>query len=507
MTTSIDASRFFSIDARTGLPTGEAFPEDDAASIAAAAARALAAFPGFARTPDRVRAELLRDLAVALEAKRDALVLLGDRETALGPARLQGEIDRTAFQLRAFADYVQSAQYRRTQRDAALPGPPPAGRPALIRTFIPIGPVAVFAPSNFPFAFSVLGGDTASALAAGNPVVVKAHPAHPALSRATIQLAHEVLARHGLPEDVLQMVQGASHAVGIALVTNPAIAAVGFTGSLSGGRALQQAINTRDVPIPFFGELSSINPIVAFPSALAAASTDLAAKLAGSIALGSGQFCTSPGVLLLVEHPASRAFVGHLATALNQTTTHPMLTRGIREQFDQRLRSVLAIRTAVLRAGGPSDGIAPTPTLIEVVPEEFLRSESLRHEVFGPCCIVVVARDSAQLSEALDAIGGTLTVTVWAGAGDAESAAPAIEHAMLISGRLLIGGVPTGVAVAPAQQHGGPWPSSSRPDTTSVGLAAINRFMRPIAIQDAALADEWLPATVREAIAALPTSA
>lgn len=471
-----------------------------AADISQVAARASAAFAAFVNLPDRARAELLRALADRLESHREALVAIADRETSLGPPRLSGEIDRTAFQLRAFADHVADGAHRRTVRLPAVSGAPPSGRPALVRTWIPIGPVAVFAPSNFPFAFSVLGGDTASALAAGNPVVVKGHRGHAELSLAVWRLAREALRAHGLPEDVLQLVQGASHAAGTALVAAPEIAAVGFTGSLAAGRALQQAIHEREAPIPFYGELSSINPVVGLPAALAASGADLAARLAGSITLGSGQFCTSPGVLLLLDHPASRTFLELLAAALRQATTHPMLTPGIREQFERQVGHVIGDPRVARRAGGPSAGFGPAPTLVEVTADTLLAEPRLREEIFGPYCVAVTARDVGQMVQALAALGGNLTVTIWADAADGALARPIVAQAVAMAGRVLFAGVPTGVAVAPAQQHGGPWPSSSRPDTTSVGLAAIDRFMRPITLQDLPDALDVLPAGLQAAL-------
>lgn len=471
-----------------------------AVDVKAIAARAAGCATVFAAVPDAARAELLRGLAAGLEGERERLVAIADAETSLGAARLSGEIDRTSFQLRAFADHIATGAHRRTLRQPAVSGPPPAGRPALVRTFIPIGPVVVFAPSNFPFAFSVLGGDTAAALAAGNPVIVKAHRGHPELSRAVWAIADRVLRAQGLPADVLQLVEHASRADGLGLVTAPEVRAVGFTGSLAAGRDLMRAIQTRELPIPFFGELSSINPIVAFPAALAANGADLAARLAASITLGAGQFCTSPGLVLLLQHRASHRFVDLLASRLHETPTHPMLTAGIREQFEHGVGRAVAHPRVSCRTGGASTADRPSPTLVEIPPKAFLADPTLREEVFGPYCVVVTVRDVDQLLTVLDAVGGTLTTTIWADAADAEAARPVIERAVVHSGRLLFAGVPTGVAVTAAQQHGGPWPSSSRPDTTSVGLAAIERFQRPIALQDLPAALDLLPQGLRAAL-------
>lgn len=493
---------FTSIDARTGQPIGEPLHEHAPADVAAAARRAAAAFPSFADVSDRIRAAFLKSLALVLEAHRDSLIDVADRETALGRPRLSGEIDRTTFQLRALADYVSDGAHRQTQRDEAIGEPAPKGRPLLIRTLVPIGPVAVFAPSNFPFAFSVLGGDTAAALAVGNPVIVKAHPAHPALSVEVHRLASERLRDHGLSRDVLQLVQGPSADVGVALVTAPEIAAVAFTGSLAAGRALQRAINGRDTPIPFYGELSSVNPIVAFPRALHERGEALPAALAASITLGAGQFCTSPGVLILQESSESRLFLGRLAEALKQAKTHPMLTTGIREHFERRLAEILGSSHATLLAGGPSGDALPAPTLLEIPAAEFMANPALREEIFGPCCLAVVARDAAEMERVLASVEGSLTVTIWAAAEDAAAAQPIVARAARIAGRVLFAGVPTGVAVTAAQHHGGPWPSSTRPDTTSVGLRAVDRFLRPIALQEPPAALELLPPGLREAMEA-----
>lgn len=477
-------NRFFSIDARTRLPVGDALWESSAAEISAAVERAEGCVAALADVPDRGRATLLRSLAEVIESNRERLIDLGDQETALGRPRLSGEIDRSTFQLRAFADYIAHGAHRSTQLDDAIEAPAPRGRPALIRTRVPLGPVAVFAPSNFPFAFSVLGGDTAAALAAGNPVVVKAHPAHPRLSLEVFRLAREVIEAQGLPEGVLQLVQGPSPEVGVALVAEPGIQAVAFTGSARAGRALRQIINMRRRPIPFYGELGSLNPVIGFPRALAEGGRELALKLAGSITLGAGQFCTSPGVLLVMDHSESRNFTSLLADCLRQAKTHPMLTQGIRENFDLAIKQVAGSAHATLLAGGPSGESEPMPTLIEVPIAEFVKNEALHDEIFGPFCLVITARDANEMGAALEAIGGSLTATIWASETEAAVARPVVAQAARIAGRVLFSGVPTGVAVTAAQQHGGPWPSSTRPDTTSVGLAAIDRFLRPICLQD-----------------------
>ena len=463
---------------------------DQAASTAGAAAES------WARSGAEARALLLRGLADAMEAERATLVPMADRETSLGAVRLNGELDRTCFQLRGFAHQVLAGAPFVMTDDAAQPGAPPAGRPRLTRVRVPVGPVAIFAASNFPFAFSVLGGDTASALAAGCPVVVKAHPGHPDLSRATAALAQRVVAKSGLPAGIFAIVEGASTAVGVQLVRHPQIAAVAFTGSYRGGSALQREANERPRPIPFYGELGSINPVVALPAAIAANGAALAAALAGSITLGCGQFCTSPGVLIVHDDAASTAFVQQLAEALGAATPHAMLHAGIRAGFDAgvaRLQQHAGVRVL---AAPPHGEAAPRPRLFTTDAATFIESEPLHEEVFGPSCLVVTVRSFDETLDVLRAVQGSLTVTLWGAEADNADNRRLIRAAERIAGRVLFAGVPTGVAVTAAQQHGGPWPASTQAFTTSVGYAALDRFLRPVALQDA---PEWLVAAKGQA--------
>ncbi|MBK9363146.1 MAG: aldehyde dehydrogenase (NADP(+)) [Rubrivivax sp.] len=468
-------------------PLTDSTPEQIDSAVRAAQAAAA----DFGRSAAATRSALLRALADALEAERASLVPLADAESHLGPVRLHGELDRTAFQLRGFADQVDAGAPFTIVDDAAVPGAPPAGRPRLTRVRIPVGPVAMFAASNFPFAFSVLGGDTASALAAGCPVVVKCHPGHPQLSRATVALAQRVVAQQGLPAGVFGAVEGAAVAVGVGLVQHPGIAAVAFTGSLRGGAALARVAQDRPQPIPFYGELGSINPIVALPAALQANGPALAATLAGSITLGCGQFCTSPGVIVVRDDAAGQAFVRQLAEALAAATPHPMLHDGIRAGFEAgaaRLTAHPGVTTLV--APDSPDG-APRARLFTTDAATFIASHALHDEVFGPSALVVTVRTLTETVAVLDAVQGSLTVTLWGAEADAPENHALVRAAERIAGRVLFAGVPTGVAVTAAQQHGGPWPSSTAPFTTSVGYAALDRFLRPLALQDA---PEWLVA-------------
>ncbi|MDR7331232.1 aldehyde dehydrogenase (NADP(+)) [Roseateles asaccharophilus] len=450
------------------------------AQIRTACDAAAHAGPAWAALPITQRAAHLTTLADALQAARDTLVPLADEETGLGAARLNGELDRTAFQLRGFAEQLLAGRAQPVQDDAAVPGAPPAGRPRLTRVATPLGPVANFAASNFPFAFSVLGGDTAAALAAGCTVVVKAHPGHPQLSRAVFELGTGLL-----PAGVLQMVQGAGIDVGVSLVRDEAIAAATFTGSVRGGVALWKEANARPRPIPFYGELGSVNPVVALPEALAANGAALATQLAGSITLGCGQFCTSPGIVIVRDDEASQAFVKQLAEGLAAANPHAMLNAGIRAGFNAgvaRLHGRTGVKSLLAL---PAREAAPGAHLFATDAASFLADEVLHEEVFGPSCIVVTVRDLDETLRVLQAVQGTLTVTLWGADADTPDNRRLIAGAQAIAGRVLFAGVPTGVAVTAAQQHGGPWPSSTNAFSTSVGYAAMERFLRPVALQDA----------------------
>ncbi|WP_296262090.1 MULTISPECIES: aldehyde dehydrogenase (NADP(+)) [unclassified Pseudomonas] len=450
------------------------------------AVEAAACVAGFwAESNSAVRAALLRGLAAGLEQQQQALVAVADEETGLGTPRLNGEVARTAFQLRGFANEVEAGVPYGVVDDQAVAGAPPAGRPHLTRVQQPLGPVAMFSASNFPFAFSVLGGDTASALAAGCPVVVKAHSGHPRLSRAVHEVAQGVLAAQKLPAGLLGLVDGASRAGGVHLVAHPQIAAVAFTGSYQGGVALWKAANERPRPVPFFGELGSINPLVALPQILEHDGAALATTLAASITSGTGQFCTSPGVIVLLEHPASDQFIAQLSDALQPIKTHRMLTPGMRSGFDSGVAQLSKSASARALFMPLTDGDGPAPRLFEVDAQALISDAHLREEMFGPAAVVVKVRSVSQAIEVLHAIGGSLTATLWGLEQDCADNRALLRAARQIAGRVLFSGVPTGVAVTHAQQHGGPWPASTQPHTTSVGYAALARFVRPVALQDA----------------------
>jgi NADP-dependent aldehyde dehydrogenase len=475
-----------SINPKTNAPLGAELSESTFAEIDQKVALSKHAFETWSVSSGEQRAIFLDALATKLEANREALVHCADQESALGLPRLNGELDRTCFQLRRFGQIAKNGGPFKYLEDPAVAGAPPVGHPSLLKVRIPLGPVAVFAASNFPFAFSVLGGDTASALAAGCTVVVKGHPAHPQLTIDTFKLIDEVQAELNLP-GVITLVQGHAFEIGYHLIEHPSITAGAFTGSTRGGAALQAKANSRPRPIPFYGELGSINPIVALHDGLVGHEKELATTLAGSIALGCGQFCTSPGVVLLIDesnHKASNdLFVSELSSALREQKPHAMLTAGIRKAFKHGVENFIhsGAHSLVHEA---SDAVEPKPFLGSVKAHDFMAHEQLREEVFGPACLIVRCESAHQAQDVLNSIGGSLTVTLWGAQERTEETVGILRSAMSIAGRVLFKGVPTGVAVSAGQQHGGPWPSSTTPMTTSVGDDAMDRFLRPVALQD-----------------------
>ncbi|WP_221585354.1 aldehyde dehydrogenase (NADP(+)) [Microbacterium sp. G2-8] len=439
------------------------------------------AFTTTLRTTDAERAAWLRAGADALDSAAAELIPLADAETSLGSPRLTGELARTTSQLRLFADVILEGSYLEATIDHPNPtATPPI--PDLRRALRPLGPVAVFAASNFPFAFSVAGGDTASALAIGCPVVVKLHSGHPRLSRRVHEILESALRDAGAPEGILGLVDGREGA--LALADHPAITAVGFTGSIPGGRAIHDRVSARPAPIPFFGELGSLNPVVVTPAADVARGSALAEGLAGSFQLGVGQFCTKPGVVFVPADSALEAAVGAHAT-----TPGRMLTERIAQGFADgaaRVRDVPGV-TAVAGDGGSLIAAVDVDTLAA-------HADVLLEEVFGPFTLLVRCADEQDLLRGLDLLEGNLTATLHSEPDeDVDAVLSALER---IAGRVLFSGWPTGVAVSWAQHHGGPWPATTS-QHTSVGATAVRRFQRPIAYQDAP--ERVLPAALQEA--------
>lgn len=451
-----------------------------------------AAAPELAETMPMERAAMLAAIANALSERADSLIRIAAEETSLGRERLESELARTTGQLRLFADVLKDGAYLEVTIDHAAPDAAPA-RPDLRRWLEPIGPVAVFTASNFPFAFSVAGGDTASALAAGCPVVVKAHSGHPKLSRATVEAVQLALATAGAPDGTLTHVEGRE--AGRQLVLSEAIKAVGFTGSLAGGRALFDLAVGRPDPIPFYGELSSINPVVISPLAASRNLLDLAAGLIGSVTIGVGQFCTKPGVVLV---PFETDLIAGLRDALGSAAPGRMLTDGISESYvgsAQQLAMTSGVEVVAGAVASSGDTLI-SPVVFATNVETLLANPNrLLKECFGPAVVLVRYRDAMELAQAVKVLPGALTATMHIAPEEYEAWRPIAAALRRKVGRLILGGWPTGVAVTWSMQHGGPWPATTSVLHTSVGATAIRRFLRPVTYQG--MASEFLPPPLR----------
>ncbi len=466
-------------DPRTGKTRAQVGVEADAAAVDAAVRAAHASLDALAGRTARVM--LLRAAADAVEARAEELIAVADAETALGVPRLTGELARVAYQFRFFADIVAEGSFLGVVIDAPDPDAVPP-RPELRRWKVPLGPVAVFAASNFPFAFSVTGGDTASALAAGCPVVVKAHPDHPETSELAAATLRSAAEKAGLPADVLTLVHG--YQAGTELVRHPMICAAGFTGSIPGGRALFDLAAARPVPIPFYGELGSLNPVLVTARAARERADDLAAGLVASYTLGQGQFCTKPGLVLIPAGPDGDPLVAKAAAAVADAAPGPLLDARMREHFLDGFAAragAPGVRTLAAAAAAPADGApqAVRAGLLEVDAADL--GGDLVQECFGPVTVLVRYRDAADAEDVLSRVGGNLTATLHA-EPDEPGAGAWLARLSRIAGRVLFGGWPTGVSVAPAMTHGGPYPAATSP-TTSVGGTAIDRWLRPVTYQ------------------------
>ncbi|MEU3292244.1 aldehyde dehydrogenase (NADP(+)) [Streptomyces longwoodensis] len=491
------AAPVWSVDPRTGKQREQVAVEATAQEVDAAVRAAHEVRGSLA---DRaVRAAFLRGAADALEAARDGLVETADAETALGPVRLTGELARTCYQLRAFADIVDEGAFLGVVIDHPDDtATPPV--PDLRRYKVPLGVVAVYSASNFPFAFSVAGGDTASALAAGCPVVVKAHPDHPGLSELVVKVLRRAAREQGVPDAVVGLVHGFE--AGLELIRHPLVAAAGFTGSVKGGRALFDAAAARPVPIPFHGELGSLNPVVVTEAAAAERAEAIGAGLAGSMTLGVGQFCVKPGLVLVPSGAAGDGLVKSLTDAVSDTDAGVLLDHRMRDNF----LAGIAERTQLPDVESPvTPGAGGEHTVSAgflTVPAGKLAGEGehdvLLEECFGPVTVVARYDDDAEARAVLSRLPGNLTATVHLSAEEAEGRGRGPEllaELTPLAGRVLVNGWPTGVAVAPAQHHGGPYPATTS-TSTSVGGTAIERWLRPVAYQNAP--EALLPPELRD---------
>ncbi len=464
------------------------------AHVDAAVRAAEAAFPTFRATGRAARAAFLIRIADEIEARGAEITEIGTSETGLPAARLEGERGRTTGQLRLFAAHILQDGWLDRRHDTALPDRLPAPRPDLKMMQRPIGPVAVFGASNFPLAFSVAGGDTASALAAGCPVVVKGHSAHPGTGEIVAQAILAAIRACGLPDGVFSLVQGGRRDVGEELVTHPLIKAVGFTGSLGGGRALFDLCAQRPEPIPFFGELGSVNPMFLLPNAVAARGEAIGKGWAASLTMGAGQFCTNPGIAVIMTGAEGDACIAAARTALAATGPQTMLTDGIAAAYRSgrdRIAAGSGVRAILTTT---CDLRQATPYLFEVSASDWLADHALAEEVFGPLGLILRTSSAAEMLQIADSLQGQLTCTLHLDDADidlAQSLLPILDRK---AGRVLANGFPTGVEVVDAQVHGGPYPASTNFGATSVGTLSIRRWLRPVAYQnmpDALMPQDW----------------
>lgn len=460
------------------------FAEATEAEVDRAAQAAYIAWQAYKNTSGVTKARLLRTIAENIEALGDTLVQRSMAESGLPEARIKGERGRTCGQLRLFADVVEEGSWVRATIDTAMPDRKPLPRVDIRKMYQALGPVAIFGASNFPLAFSTAGGDTVSALAAGCPVVVKGHPAHPGTHSMVSEAIAAAVASCDLPPGVFSAVNGGIP-VGTALVQHPQIKAVGFTGSLGGGRAILRATYERAEPIPVYAEMGSVNPIFVMADQLEGDVAALANMLASSINMGAGQFCTNPGVLVVDQSPHREVFIRALHKAFAELRSFTMLTEGINKNYISTREKIASQSHVEVLYAAPADGSwEAQPTLACTTAATFVGSPDLHHEVFGPFSMLVLCEEHKDMLAVANSLEGQLTTTILCKEDSAQQHLPLIDVLREKTGRLLFNGVPTGVEVGYAMHHGGPFPAASTPMYTSVGTDAILRFVRPICLQN-----------------------
>ncbi|QBY50908.1 aldehyde dehydrogenase (NADP(+)) [Cupriavidus oxalaticus] len=484
------------IDATTGATLEPAFGGATLAQLDQTCALAWQAFDTYRETAPARRADFLEAIAGNILALGDALIERCVSESGLPRARIEGERGRTVGQLRLFAGMLRQGDFLELRVDPAQPERQPLPRPDLRLRHIPLGPVAVFGASNFPLAFSVAGGDTASALAAGCPVIVKAHPAHPGTSELVGRAIQKAVAELDLPEGTFSLLFDTGLEIGQGLVADRRIKAVGFTGSRAGGQALMAIAAARQEPIPVYAEMSSINPVLLFPHALANRAQAIGTAFASSLTLGAGQFCTNPGLVLAVESEGLDQFLEAAAASLADIGAQNMLTAGILRAFCNGVGTLAQHPQVQLVARGKAgNALQGQAALFSTSAEAFLADETLRHEVFGASSLVVRCRDAAEMRRVVESLEGQLTAALHIDPADHDAARTLLPALERLAGRILVNGFGTGVEVGHAMVHGGPWPATSDGRSTSVGSLAIARFVRPVSYQD--MPADLLPASLR----------
>ena len=485
-----DGAGFQAFAPHTGEPLQPVFRSATLPDLNRAAQLATEAFAAYSQTTGKTRAAFLRRIAEGFESHRDELAQRANLETALPIPRLTGEVNRTANQFRMFATVIEEGSWVQARIDPALPDRQPLPRPDLRSMLRALGPVAVFGASNFPLAFSVGGGDTASALAAGCPVIVKAHPAHPGTSEIAGAIIAEAAGAHALPPGVFSMLFDSGVDIGTALVKHPLVRAVAFTGSLRAGRALMDAAASRPDPIPCFTEMSSGNPVFILPGALRKGPAALAQGVFGSFTLGAGQFCTKPGVVFVSQSSETTTFFDELKSLVEQAQPYSLLTGGIAREYDRateaRAAHVPVAAEAHLLSEKPKDGSAfhAQAKVFTVCLDQLIGQPELADEIFGPDTLLVSCDSTQDYLRAARALSGHLTATIFGTDDDLASNRELIHILEQKAGRLIFNGFPTGVEVSHAMVHGGPYPSTSDSRFTSVGSLAIYRFARPVCFQN-----------------------
>lgn len=458
--------------------------------VDAAVEKASAAFPKFSATSAEKRANFLEAIGEEILNLGEELIKTYCAESGLPEGRANGERGRTVNQLKAFADYITTENWKDNFREDANPQRKPLPKPGLFRTSLAIGPIAVFGASNFPFAFSTAGGDTASALAAGCPVVVKGHPAHPGTGELVASAVIKAAERTGMPDGVFSNLNSAGIEVGTLLVKHPKIKGVGFTGSLKGGRALYDLAAQREEPIPVFAEMGSVNPVIVTSTALKQRGEEIAQQLAGSFTLGAGQFCTSPGIIITTGE--NQDFQTALVNAAKGIEAQCMLHSGIKKAFKENKDQLLQEKgVEVLTSFEDSEDNTAGGTVVKVDAAHFLQNDKLQTEVFGPFTMLVNCKDLDELNKVVNKLHGQLTISLLAEPEDFSDLRRTVQLVQHKAGRIIFNQMPTGVEVSPAMTHGGPYPSSTDSRFTSVGLPAIKRWLRPVSFQD--FPDELLP--------------
>lgn len=493
-----EAGSYQAIDPSTGEALAPVLSKASSQQVTTAVAAAATASGEFRRSSLEKRADFLRACAEEIMALGDTLVERAMAETGLPRVRIEGERGRTCGQLNLFADTILQGEFLDVRIDTAMPDRQPVPRPDLRYMKQAVGPVVVFGASNFPLAFSVAGGDTAAAFAAGCPVLVKGHSSHPGTSELVSQAIATAVNSSGLPSGVFSLLMGSGREVGAALVVAPEVKAVGFTGSFAGGMALVKLAAERKEPIPVFAEMGSVNPVVLLPEALNTSSGTIAEAFVGSLNMGVGQFCTNPGLVLAIESDALDGFIGSVTQTLAQQSAGVMLNEGIRQAYTQGVAAISSQPGVTTQAVGEEPvnlGFCGRATLLTVSASDFITNPELTEEMFGPAALLVKCRDLDELTAAVKGLQGQLTATIHTATGEMASYTELVDLLTQRVGRLLVNGFPTGVEVCHAMVHGGPFPASTDARFTSVGTAAIERFLRPICLQN--YPHELLPAPLQ----------